>query len=44
MSIVSKEKQKLINNEEARKRERARLHQKIQDDVDDGKQHTLNYI
>ena len=44
MSIVSKEKQKLINNEKARKRERAALHEKIKNDVEDGKQHTLNYI
>jgi len=44
MSIVSKEKQKLINNEKARQIERARLHNKIKNDVEEGKQHTLNYI
>lgn len=43
MSIISKEKQKKINNEAARKRERAKFHQKINDDVDNGKQHILNH-
>ena len=41
MSIITDEQKKQKLREEARKRERARFHTKIREDVEEGKQKTL---